>query len=175
MRKTTYLLPILTITLCLTTLMTGCKNQCDDLSTPTLSESVVEDARTADNTSELSKPSVSPYEADENFYAKFIDVSRFEELCASVEASSDYVANESQITFQSNRLWNEMLEEQGYSLPSDSDIEAELERLYGELSRVAEENGVSEEELVDCYGITEDEFTMFVQQQVLDATEDAAD
>lgn len=166
MKKITCLLILSVIVLGLT----ACKTEPDDMTVPTLSDSVVAEAKTPNNSSKIQTPSVTPYETDESFYARFIDVSRFEELCASVESSSDYVANASKIAFQNNLLWNEMIQEQSYSLPTDSDIEAELERLYGELSRVAKENGVSEGELVECYGLTEDQFTMFAQQQVLEAT-----
>lgn len=154
--------------------LTACKNQPDDMTVPELSDSVIAEAKTPNNSSQTSNPSVTPYETDENFYAKFIDVSRFEELKNSVESSSDYVANASKIAFQNNMLWNEMIEDQSYTLPSDSDIETELERLYGELSRVAKENGVDEGELVECYGLTEDEFIVFAQQQVMNATDEEA-
>ena len=154
--------------------LAACKNQPDDMTVPELSDSVIAEAQTPNNSSQTSNPSVTPYEIDENFYAKFIDVSRFEELKNSVESSSDYVANASKIAFQNNMLWNEMIENQSYTLPTDSDIETELERLYGELSRVAKENGVDEGELVECYGLTEDEFIVFAQQQVMDAADEEA-
>lgn len=149
--------------------LAACKAEPDDLDTPALSAGTVSEARTPDNDGELAKPTVDPYELDSDFYSKFIDISRFDKLCAEVVSSTDYVSNASEIAFQSNMLLNEMLKDQSYSLPSDADITAELERLYDELSRVAEENGVDEEELIDCYGITEDEFIMYTQMKVLNA------
>lgn len=135
-----------------------------------LPESVVSDARNGEDAKECQSPSILPYSLSDDFYSSFIDIENFENLKAYVVSSSEYVKREAEIAYQANKLWNELLDKEKVSIPADQDLNKTMESLYHSIQDYANSLNQSLAELISQHHISQEQWTVFVQEKVLEST-----